>query len=244
MSGLEELDRGYAQNKGWKAPADVLKSYREFEKFKGVPQERLLALPDKEDDAEGWARVHARLGRPEKPEDYALDTGNPEHSAMIAKVMHESGISKAAASKIVQADLDWRKASDEAAVKAFVQKDEEEISSLKKEWAAGFDGKVEQGRRFVRQLGIDAETLGTLTAALGSRKTLELMAKAGEGLGEHDFVDNGSGSTKFGLTPEAAKAKIAELLSNKEWTDKYMAGSKAEGAEYQRLLKYANGIAG
>ena len=115
MSGLEELDRGYAQNKGWKAPADVLKSYREFEKFKGVPQERLLALPDKEDDAEGWAKVHARLGRPEKPEDYALDTGNPEHSAMIAKVMHESGISKAAAAKIVQADLDWRKASDEAA---------------------------------------------------------------------------------------------------------------------------------
>ena len=52
-SGLTDEMRGYVQNKGFKAPQDVVESYRNFEKLHGVPQDRILKLPENLDTQRG-----------------------------------------------------------------------------------------------------------------------------------------------------------------------------------------------
>ena len=66
-AGLPEEMKGYVQNKGFKDPSAVVESYRNFEKLMGVPQDRMIKLPEKAEDKAAWDSIYNRLGRPEKP---------------------------------------------------------------------------------------------------------------------------------------------------------------------------------
>src|SRR4051812_7514574 len=65
-AGLNEATRGFVENRGFKDPQTLADSYVNLEKLMGVPKDRLLQVPEKDDDAEGWGKVYNRLGRPEK----------------------------------------------------------------------------------------------------------------------------------------------------------------------------------
>ena len=71
-TGFTDELKGYVDAKGFKDAQSVVESYRNFEKIKGVPQERLLTLPEKDEDP-SWNDVWKRLGRPDQPKDYQLE---------------------------------------------------------------------------------------------------------------------------------------------------------------------------
>lgn len=237
----DELDRGYVQNKGWKAPTDLLRSYRELEKFKGAPADRLLKLPEKEDDPE-WNAVWGRLGKPEKADDYKIEVGDPEYAAHLRNVMFENNLTKAQAEKFIARDNEFRAARAEKEQKAWEQQSEKDVLALKDEWGAGFDAQTEAGRRFAKTVGMTKEQLGALEGALGTKGLLEFMAKAGSMLTEADVPAGGS-SQSMGMTPAMAKAKIEELKGDPEWVGRYMEGGVKEQNEMQRLVRFANGMA-
>lgn len=236
---LADDDRGWIQNKGWKDPADAVRGYRELEKLRGVPADRLLKLPEKADDP-AWAEVHAKLGRPEKPEDYGIDTGDKDYDARITALMHSKGVSKEAAKAIESERTAYMAERVEAAQKAWEQADQLEAEAVLKEWGAGADGQTEIARRYARQMGLDGEQLTKLNAAMGSGWLMRFMAKAGASLGEAEFVGS-NGAARFGMTPEAAKSRMAELKADPEWSAKYLEGNADANAEMKRLIAYANG---
>lgn len=245
-AGLDDAAKGYISNKGWKSPADLFQSYQNLEKMRGVPAERLLTLPEG-DDPEAWGQVWARLGRPEKPEDYGLQApegGSPETVAALAKMMHEAGIPKAQAQKLAAAMQASGTEMQTAAQQAAAQKSEAEFADVRKEWGAAFDAKAEMGRRYARELGLTQDDLAAMESALGTGKLLRLMAKGGERLGEHAAAGLDGGGKGMGvMTPEAAKSRISALHNDPDWSKRYLAGGANENAEMQQLIKYANGLA-
>lgn len=237
--------RGYVQTKGFKDPAALADSYRNLEKLVGVPQDRLLRLPEKPDDP-AWNDVHARLGRPDKPEGYELKfDGDDAFAKRMAAKMHALGIPKSAAAglneewnayvaEIIQQDEQARQQADAAA-----------MTELKTKWGGKFDENSELARRAGREFGLSEDEFKAISGSLGSGKTLELFQRIGGKLGEAPGFNppgGGQGNT-FGLSAEGAKARIQSLMGDKDWTTKYLNGGAAEKDEMTRLQKIAAGEA-
>lgn len=96
--GLSADELAYIGSKGWdkegKGPADVLRSYRNIERLRGVDAEKLVRLPDWSKPEE-VAEYRARIGVPDAADKYEnhdvqLPIGTLDASA-IAKLSHRIG---------------------------------------------------------------------------------------------------------------------------------------------------------
>lgn len=245
-SGIpDEGLRGYIETKGFKDPGALAESYRNFEKLQGVPQDRILKLPEKADDP-GWAGIYSRLGRPEKADGYELKfDGDPAFAQKFQGVFHEANLSKSQAGKLNEA---WNSyvndviKQDEDARKT---KDAAELTELRTKWGATYDANVEAGRRAGREFGLSEEQFTAISGALGSGKTLELFQSIGAKLGEASPFNPASGGSAsgFGMTPDQAKGRINMLTGDKDWTGRYLNGGAIEKEEMTRLQKIAAGEA-
>ncbi len=243
-SGLPELTRGFVQNKGFKGPEDLVTSYQNLEKHFGVPADRLVTLPKDETDAEGWGKVYGRLGRPEKPEGYGFkdkDGKQTPFQTWAEKTFHENGLSGKQAQALVQKYDAFHAEHQKAQENAFNQKVEQEISGLKSEWGMAHDQHIKQAQAAFKTLGVPDAAVDALERQLGYSATMKLFQKIGAKMGESEFVSGDRGDS-FGaaMTPEAAKAKIQELKSDKEFTKAWAAGGTKEKAELDRLHRFAN----
>jgi hypothetical protein len=76
--GLTDPDAAaYISNKGWTAPADIVKSYQGVEKLIGRDPSTLITMP-RMDDPEGVKSVFQKLGLPESPDKYDMTVGLPK----------------------------------------------------------------------------------------------------------------------------------------------------------------------
>lgn len=235
--------RGYVQTKGFKDPAALADSYRNLEKLQGVPQDRLLKLPEKADDP-AWGDVYKRLGRPDDAKGYELQfEGDPSFAERFGGVFHEAQLTKAQAQKLNTA---WNGYVEELLAndqRDRQERDAKDLQELKTEWGGTYDENVEVGRRAGREFGLSEDEFQQVSSALGSGKTLKLFQRIGAKLGEaKPFDPSGSGGNSgFGMTPEAARARIQALSGDKEWTAKYLNGGAAEKDEMERLQRIAAG---
>jgi hypothetical protein len=238
--------KGFAQTKGWKDPASVVDGYRNLERLIGAPKERVLKLPEKPDDP-GWNDVYTRLGRPEKPEAYELPVpdghGDPEFAKGIAEVMHKHGVPKGAAQALAQFNNDYVGKLVEAHERQLAEKSAAELSQLKSEWGAKYDENAELSKRAAREFGVSEDQSKALEGALGTAGMLKLFNSIGSKLAEPKAFDagGGDGGGGFGLTPEAAKARISQLRNDRDWTSKYLAGDVNSRQEMERLSRVAAG---
>lgn len=246
----EEL-RGLAELKGWDVPEKALKSYRELEKFRGVPPERLLTLPDKDDSPE-WEGVHGKLGRPEKPEGYEIEGADPE----LLAALHKEGLSKRQAKNLAGVLVSRAQAAQAAAAKQSDEAVQAEDAALRREWGAEYDANVKRGQevaaKVFKAVGFESkeEMDGFLDAMQksagkdGYSKTMKLFAFFGRNLGEHGFVQGDAGAAQpFGMTPAAAKAAILALEADPAWQKRFLDDNKATRAgamaEKDRLYRVA-----
>jgi hypothetical protein len=235
--------RTYVQQKGFKDPAAVAESYRNFEKLQGVPQDRLLKLPDKPDAPE-WDGIYTRLGRPEKPDGYGLE-GDKALLDKMLPAMHAAGVSKSQAAKLAEVWNGYVGEMVEASERERATADAAAMTELRGKWAAEFDKNSEIARRAGREFGLSEDEFKAISGSLGSGKTLELFQRIGSRLGEagsfgNDGNTNGGGGA-FGLTKEAAKARITQLTTDADWNSRYLGGGKAELEEMTRLTKIIAG---
>ena len=82
--------------------------------------------------------------------------------------------------------------------------------------------------------------MATIEAGLGTRRTVELFARIGEGLAEDRFIE-GEGRPGFGMSREQAESRIASLRRDQAWQARWMAGGADEKAEWSRLTRIAGG---
>ena len=246
---LPDESRGYVQTKGFKDPAAVVDSYRHLEKLMGAPKERLLTIPEKLDDPKVMGPIWDKLGRPQKPEEYMLETpkegGDKDFTDWAAKTFHEEGLTRAQATKLVE---HWNKfvgVRTEAVKTAHNQKFETEVKGLKTEWGAEFDQNMDLGKKAAATFGISKEQIDALEKSLGTAKTFKLFHHIGSKLGEHSFVDGQSG-TNFGgnMTPQQAKWRLDALKQDQDWVRRYTSGDVSARQEMERLQIFMNQQAG
>lgn len=243
MSGFAPDIKDYVVAKGWRDPSAMVESYRHFERFQGVPADRLAKIPAREDDAEGWATLRRQLGTPDAPEGYGVTelAGDKDAAVQFAKIAHKAGLdtrqAKALLSEvqeIMQQDVSRRQT--EVKTKAA-----EEQTALLKDWALDYDKNVAVAQRGAAALGFDTKTLEGLENQLGFAGLMRLCRQAGVRVGEDRFI-SGSGGQSGPLSPDAAQAKIASLKSDAGWTKKYLSGDKGAVEEMTKLQMLALGM--
>lgn len=245
-TGLNDDDKGYVQNKGFKDTGALLGSYRNLEKLVGTPQERVLKLPEKEDAPE-WNDIYGKLGRPEKPENYKIPVPAGDDGAFskeAAKWFHEAGISQKQAEKIASkwnehaATLGAKGAQDAEAKSLQAKAD---AADIKKEWGAAYEQNLNIVDAAAAKFGMDEKQITALKDSMGLKGALQFLYNIGSKLGEGEFITGNGGPGGFGgaLSPVAAEQKIKTLMADPEFSKRYLNGEADAREEMKRLHEMA-----
>lgn len=239
LSGLSDDAKGYVQNKGFKDPAAAIDSYRNLEKLMGVPKERLLKLPEKDDDP-AWAEIHTRLGKPASADEYKIDGENKDFAKWAKGTFHELGLSKKQAETLFGKYNDYAKGLGEKQSQAMAERLQQSEAGLKKEWGAAFDQNLMTAKKAAMAFGLDAATIDKLESAMGYDGVMKFMHSVGSKVGEDSFVSSGQSARGFGaMTPEQARNRIASLKQDKEFAAKLSNGNAEARNEWDRLNQWA-----
>lgn len=216
---------------------------------------RGVVMPKADAKPEEWAEFYKKVGGvPEKPDDYKMSANiKPEvltqmEADPMVKAFREHAHKSGMPPMFFQSAMDWYVSEmtkhAEQDTTEFARKAEQDMADIKSEWAGElYDRNIEMGRRAAKQF-IPHESADELKnkmqrieGALGTKETLKFWASVGTALGEHGF-EQGSGSGGFGgMSPEAARLKIADLKRDSEWTAKFARGDIDSKAEWDRLHK-------
>lgn len=241
-AGLDEGIRGLVEVKGWKSPADVIESYRNAEKLIGADPGQILRLPGAAAGDEEWAGVYDRLGRPAKPEDYALDGDHPlgeEARRRFQADAHAMGLTPRQEARAWERELALFAEREQAAEAEIAQRQQQAVAELRREWGEAFEGNLALAQQAVRRMG-GQELLDELVDAglADSPRLVKLFAEIGRMTGE----DRGLGRTADGfqaLTPAGARAQLDQLKADSAFMldlyDKARPGHAAAKAKFDRL---------
>jgi len=237
---IQDADlRGYLQKKGWKEPADLAVGYRNLEKLVGQDK---LVMPKGEADTDGWNRVYEALGRPKTADGYKLpvpDGQDGDFSKQAASKFHELGLTGKQGTALAEWWNSVQSAATEQYKTTMAQRSDADITELKGEWGQAWAENVELGTRAAREFGLSRDVLAKMESAIGTKALMQLLSRIGRGLIEHDF-EGGRATNSFGMTPEAAKSRVRDLLKDTDWSSKYLKGSADHFNEMARLMALAN----
>lgn len=234
--GMSDEIKGFVQNKGFKGPGDVVDSYRNFEKLQGVPQERLLKLPENMDSPEGRA-IMERLGAPKDASGYQLelpaDSKDPKAQEWAAKAFAELGVPKTMAENLIKKfneRVSGQMTEAQAARQAAGITAE---ANLKTEWGAAFEQNKTRVEAAVKTLGLSPEGVAAISAALGPEKAAKEFLKISAATQEAPFVVGTNGGTGV-MTPDQAKATISAYKTDKEFMARVARGDTESMAKWTR----------
>lgn len=235
---LDAETQGYFQNRGWhdKTPAEVAvlasKAHREAEKYIGAPSDQILRLPKATDGQEAWKPVYERLGKPTDPKDYDFtavkfaDGSAPDQADVdyFRGVADKLNLSKAAAVELAQSiatRADANAASDAAERQATNIKGQE---ALKQSWGANYSANEFIANQAAAKLGLGADVLQTMASVVGGEKVAQALLQIGLKTGEDRFVTNQNPANPGTFTREQAVSQKADLMRDKGFTDRLLAG--------------------
>lgn len=233
--------RDYLQRKGFKSVEALGESFVNLERLLSSDTRR-VALPAGEDDAEGYNRVYAALGRPETPADYGLEQfseADPEFAGAAAEWLWDAGVGGQKAAQLAERWNGFIAQREQAAAETFQAQSRADIAGLKTEWGPDYDANIEHFRRGVARFGLEANEMAAIETTLGTRRAVSLFSRIGQGLGEASFIGGDGGKTGFGLTRDHATARINALKKDEAWQQRWMNGGADERDEWTRLVKAA-----
>lgn len=222
-AGLElpDEDRQFIETKGYKTPGDLVKAYRDAEAYQG----RSIALPGEDAKPEDWGKLWNRLGRPETADGYrfdGVDLSKLDDNAKAAldwfkAQAHDQGLTTRQAASLYAATTRRGAEQREAAQKAV----DDELAALDAEWGGAAEGNKELAKRAAQALGMTAEQIDALGAAMGSQvgimKSLHQLAGKLEQAGVLPAGPHtGQGGGGLALGPEEAKRKIDAIYADPE----------------------------
>lgn len=210
------IPKEFEGEKFWEQVKDLptlLQNYAHAQKLIG----RAVVLPGKDAKPEEWDKVYQKLGRPEKPEDYQLQIGQPLADAGFSEddlkaflpVFHKLGLSQSQA----QALLDHYGEYLGKNVGNVNTELAQAFENLRKEWGPNYERRMQLAARVVKQFGDDAIQEFFLTDGKPIHPMLaRLLARIGESLREHDIIQ---GDIPPGLTVDRAKEEWEKISANK-----------------------------
>lgn len=218
---LPEDVRGYAENKGWKDPSDLLSSYKNLEKLRGVSEDKLIRLPD-DPAAEGaMDPVYAKLGRPEAPDKYTNVLGDGFDSAIFGTVAEK-------AFQLGLGDEQFKGLQEIMAAESARMVEAQDTANIETfdAWKAKNPDGFANAGRVLSEVGLSEDQV---SAMLSGDKTAiyDALARIGARTAESQVIQGDKPASEgFGMTPAAAKSKINELMADKSFTEKYYSSNQ------------------
>lgn len=239
--------------KGYKSPQDVATAYIAAQKLLGVPAERILKVPEKADDAAGWAEIHNKLGRPEKIEGYTVPEALAKDpiATQFPKLFHELGLSKKQGETLLTTYND-------AATKLIAERDKSDgellatqqtkrFDTLKTEQGATFPEFLEDARRATRTAvpetykdpatGAEltrAEIMSRIEGAIGVDLAVRIFNTLGKFTAEDKSITGGKPASGIATLEGAVQRKQA-LMSDTAWVKKWGGGDVEARSEMAKL---------
>lgn len=247
FSGFSSADaKAYVEGKGFKDSESLAVAYQNLEKVRGVPAERLLTLPEKADDP-AWNDVHARLGRPEKPDGYTFEVpegASPDFAKAAQAEFHKLGLTKAQGESLAKWWNESAKGATEAEKANATANRTQQVTKLKTEWGAAFEQNANEVEAVALASGLTKEQVTAAESALGvdgfAKMIFQFKTKFGVKLGEAGFEKGSGGGGDFGgvMTPAQAKAERERLQSDPAFMKAWTSGGKKEAEQISRLYSF------
>lgn len=242
-TGFTDELKGYVQNKGFKGPQDILESYRNYEKLQGVPQERIIKLPEDMSSPEG-RQVWERLGRPKDAKDYKIEIPKEHGDAALAEELRAIADKNNFTHSQIEGLVGWWNGRTEAGMKAMTEAEtmtkNNADQTLRKDWGAAYEQNRNIADNAARTLGLGEKEVTALAKALGPDVALKTLLKLGKATGEADFVSTSNGAAGNGLmTPEQAKSRINELMVDPSFTKRLTSSDADARRQWDNLHKMA-----
>lgn len=152
---------------------------------------------------------------------------------------------QAAVTKLVEKWNGFVADQQKAAQEKQAQAQQIEVNELKKAWGAEYDKHAELVDRAAETFGMNQDQLSALKTVLGPKAAMEFLQKIGskiavESTGDPAGMKEGG---HFTMTPDQAKAKIAQLKSNKAFSQLFTSADPKQRlearAEMDRLHQLA-----
>lgn len=238
FDGFDPELKGYVQNKQFKDPGDLAKAYWNLEKLRGVPQERLITLPEKADDP-AWGDIYDRLGRPKDPNGYEFKQPegmeSPEFLEWSKKTMHELGIPKRQAEQLVSKWNEFVMGSAQKEHETMQQEFQVQDQTLKREWGMAYDQNVQVASNATKGLGVSPDQVEALEQVLGFGGVMKLFHQIGSKFSEGTFVAPSSNNGFSAMTPEAAQQRIMQLRQDSNFVSRLLQKDADAKNEWDRL---------
>jgi len=235
--------------KKWAKPEQAVESYANLEKLLGGDK---IALPKDENDP-AWGDVWKKLGALDKPEEYASQVkpveGTPDLDPGFVGAMSDL----AAKARLTPAQwntlvagyqaLSAAAASEEGGAEAEAQAAlERDVTALRAKLGKDYDAYVADAQRAGIAAKLTKEESAAFVETFGYTRAMEIMNSLGSKFGKEAGFIEGKGPLGQ-MTPEMARARIAELGNDPVWRKSYLEGDSGKKAEMENLQKIATGVA-
>lgn len=244
QTGFTDEQRGFVSTKGFKAPVDVLDSYKNLEKLMGAGPDRLIKLPEKLDDDAAVMPIFDRLGRPGKAEEYKIPVPEGQDTKFadaVKPVMHKLGLTQKQAEGLAK----WWNETQVSAVQHHTDTQqaerEQQLTGLRTEWGAAYEQNIAAARHAAAEFGFDKAAIDIIENSMGFARTLKLFHDIGSKVGESAFHTGDTDGFGSKLTPAQARGEIAALKGDVEFRKKYTAGDIAARKRMDQLHAWAAG---
>jgi hypothetical protein len=218
-----------AAAKGWRTPAEALKSYVHLERLVGTDK---IALPPK--DAKGnrdWSKWEgwAAIGRPEAPDNYAFTPGNGRafsdsdraFQTHMAPLLHRAGLAQwqvdLLAGGLAEFGEQHRVHSEQSADHRRAAAEAE----LRREWGGAYERQMDLANRALRVFGGPEAVRALVQSGAGTQPAIvRAFARIGAALAEDGGLpgERHAGEGRGGaLAPARARSEIQRLKSDPEF---------------------------
>ena len=213
LGDVDSETLGYVQNKGFKSPADILKSYQHLEKFRGADETQLLKLPSNDEERNEFQQ---RLGRPETVDGYKFEApeGYQENETdqILKQKFFEHGVSSEAFSDIAKVFIEAQSQTHQKQEAQAIEDHNNQVQELRDKLGTRFDSVISSAERAARSIGMDDEAIGKFQEVFGPQKAVELLINLSKNVGE-DNIDSINNELPLGSTQEQVEARISQLIS-------------------------------
>lgn len=230
VQNLDQDARQLVQVKGYRSPNDLAKAYMHAERAIGSEK---IAIPGKEAKPEDWAQVWNKLGRPPKPDGYDLkkphDAGsyNEELAGWYKQAAHQAGLTGKQATALHDTFVQYIQQHEKIQNQQLEGKRQQLERQLEQEWGPSYDANLTTARRAAQLFADTPDMLQSLEYAIGGPQMLRLFHRIGKHLGE-DSMAGGSGRGQGNLSGSQARAEIARLQGDGEFSKKWLDKSHPE----------------
>lgn len=243
LESLPESLRGEKSLASFKDPAELAKSYVNAQKMVG---KKVADMTPEE-----IKQFNIKLGVPESKDNYDFGddkTSDPNMVNWFKGAAHEAGITQDAAKKLVE-QWNGQMAESKKMMESQVElQNENNVKTLKSEFGAAFDEKVNHANKAVSKFGGEALVQLLAEKGLSSHPILvKTFAEAGKLISEGS-LPNPASNGQYGLTPAEARSKIDETKADPSFQKRMRSNDiptrEAAFKELENLYKLSNHVKG